>query len=287
MINSTRGVEKAREWSRRTLVEEMDVVYFSLFFSYLTNKVPDRVSVANTCIFQDIIERQNRLADDAGLHSKTGIWEIGCFEEEFAGALVRLGGHLISKYGRVDGHARLSRIVECLENWFTTNRDSSLKIDSGELIDPRIYRETDDRSWLRTVMMIFTDGDEKMVEKNLKTVFAATLLLQLADDFANTFRHQRTGKLAFFARGESKIDQNDGWKRKLNILDLESRRYFNDLEINQIMKLVVRFIWFSRCIGTHVAAVRRNDDKYGDDELLTFGNQFEENLNKVWYQGRG
>lgn len=283
IANTVSGAERARKWCGRSLVEAREVAYFSLFYSHLMQTTPDPQSVANTCVIQDIVERQNRTSENLPLDPKTSPWQLDCFAEEYSGALTMIGYHLGGRYGRVDGTRRLGYIENCLENWFRVSRESEEKLMVGSLDDPRSYREMDDRSWLKIVMAVFTDGDEELVNKHFKTIFAATLLLQLADDFANTYRHQRRGKLAFFTQGDGQIGTGDNWERKLQILTKEALPYFSDLEISRLMGLVVKFVWFTRCITTHAIASRRSDDQYDDDKFVSFCNQFEENVNRVLY----
>lgn len=283
IANTVSGVERARKWSGRFLVESREVAYFSLFYSHLMHSTPDSGSVTNTCIIQDIIERQNRTSENLALDSKTGPWQPGCFAEEYSGALTKIGYFLNGKYGRAEGVKRLEYIESSLEDWFRVSQQSDEKLKAGFLDEPRIYREMDDRSWLKMVMAVFTDGDEELVNKHFKTIFAATLLLQLADDFANTYRHQRRGKLAFFAQGERQIKVDDDWKRKIEVLAEEGAPYFSNLEVNRSTKLAIKLIWFARCISSHALTSKRTDDKYGDDEFVAFCNQFESNVNKVWY----
>lgn len=299
------GYRKAREIACRPLVDTTISSVFLAMTQFYLGKTVRPEACTHVFLMEDILERQNCYADETNGYAdrkSSPYWEREHFTEEYAGVMIAVYSNLLQVYGRKEGSQRARQIDEVLEACFETSetvenymsgRGSQKELDvmSSSIVEPlkdlegealaRAYRELVDASWLKVLLTIATDGNMAEVEQIRAPIFAATLALQVSEDYANKRRDERVGKLTFMANNTSR----DSFRRLREVISFFNLTdaYVEDMGFSGGLKLVAKSALLARSIFARGAARYRGDNKWRQEELFEECNRFEANVNFILY----
>lgn len=270
----------AHDYLKRPIVDEQETIIFAFMYALYANEIPPPITVANTIVLEDILERQNCFGDENLITTEDNpFWINGSFKPEYDKWLSNLEGDLIQRYGNINGQERFFSIQSCLRDWFNINWTAE-RVMAGKSIDttqitqieaeivtkldgahdnPEIYRRTVDESWLKTLILTICDGDKRMLGKVMEPLLAATLLLQISEDVANRRRDSRIGKHTYVVKQGN--DSFDGLSHinRLQVLLEMGRPYLNEITANQFLLQIIKLGWIARTVAVSAIASLHGD----------------------------